>query len=85
MCAGIPCNGQKVQLLEDFELRIPKGTMGTVLEEYLEYQEIVIECSLPGGTVRAILSADEDNMKIVEDEPVFVEVKTISHSGGENT
>ena len=86
MCLGLPCKDQKVQLLEDFELIIPKGTIGTVIEEHPENREILIECSsVEGIVVRAILPGDEDRIKIVEDELVFVEVNTMSHSGGENT
>ena len=64
MCAGIPCKGQQVQLLRDFELpdgrEIMSGAVGVVEQEYLEEREVMVEFQLPEGLLSVKLSGDDD-------------------------
>ena len=71
MCAGLPCKGQQIQLLRNFELpdgtEIMSGAVGVVEQEYLEEREIVVEFQLPEGPLLVKLSGDDDDIELVTD------------------
>ncbi len=72
MCLGIPCRGQQIRLLRNFELpngtEIMSGTVGTVEQEYLEEREIMVEFQLPEGELSVRLPGDDDDIELVTDE-----------------
>lgn len=71
MCLGIPCRGQQVRLLRNFELSdgkvIVSETVGVVEQEYLEEREIMVEFQLPEGSVSVRLPGDDDDIELVTD------------------